>query len=111
MSTDDQELKRILSINNNRLNRDVALRTVAAGMPVFPVKAEKIANQRYSFVPLFASAPRSATKHLGIIEGWWSHTIRAIPAIPCADIVVIRTHRFYSGFDGVAAFEALIGDQ
>jgi|tagenome__1003787_1003787.scaffolds.fasta_scaffold20948415_2 hypothetical protein len=96
---------------NKKINREAALTVARAGMPVFPVRAQKmfLSNGRYRLTPVSALGPYTATKNLDSLDDWrWS---RSIPAIPCTEIVVVHAHRFREGVDGVAVLEALIGDQ
>ena len=87
----DAAKKRMLSSLNNRRNLEAALRTVAAGLPVFPVKAEHRGDGQYALIPVFQSGPRTASKNPERVRSWWHEIPRAIPAIPCSDIVVIQT--------------------
>jgi hypothetical protein len=96
---------------NNRLNLEAALRAAEAGMPVFPVKALKLPASRWNLSPVYPSGPHTATRSRDKIMSCWAEHTDAIPAIPCTSIVVIEADHDFMGFDGVAALEALIGDQ
>jgi Bifunctional DNA primase/polymerase, N-terminal len=96
---------------NNRLNLEAALRAAEAGMRVFPVKAQKVPGSRLNLSPVYPSGPRTATRSRDKIMSWWDEHTDAIPAMPCMSIVVIEADHDFMGLDGVAALEALIGDQ
>src|ERR1700680_2122284 len=104
-------LMRRISMNNNRLNLEAALRAAEAGMAVFPVKAQKITGTRWNLSPVYPSGPRTATRSPDKITNWWDEHTDAIPATPCTSFVVIDADHDFMGIDGVAALEALIADQ
>jgi hypothetical protein len=97
---------RKISMDNNRRNREAALRAAEAGMPVFPVKAQKISGKQWNLSPVYPSGPRAATTSPDKIAVWWDEHLDAIPATPCTSVVVLDVDQ-----DGVAAFEALIADK
>jgi bifunctional DNA primase/polymerase-like protein len=104
-------LMRRISMNNNRLNLEAALRTAEAGMSVFPVRAQKISGKRWNLSPVYPSGPRTATRNPDKIASWWDEHLNAIPAIPCTSFVVLDADQDFMGIDGVAALEALLAEQ
>jgi hypothetical protein len=99
-------LMRKISMDNNRLNLEAALRAAEAGMPVFPVMARKISGRRWNLSRVYPSGPGTATRSPDKIASWWNEHIRAIPATPCTSFVILDADH-----DGVATLEALIANK
>ncbi len=98
-----------LSLTLRSANLDVALRIVAAGMPLFPVTVFQDHNGRWKKKPAIRGWQHLACTDADQIGKWWSEFPQAVPGIQLggAGLIVIDADRHDGGADGVSAFAAL----